>query len=84
MLVDLFVHLASYERPWSGNKDWESIEGEFYLSAICSSLGEVNLSIRIRGNQGSPEEWQASAMLTTELGQLPNIAAGARRFFGDS
>ncbi|MGY0653105.1 DUF6228 family protein [Luteimonas sp. A537] len=81
-LANLFARLATYERPWSGNERWESIEGEFLLSATCSPLGEVNFSVRILGLQGAPEEWQVSASLTTELGQLPKVAAGAHRFFG--
>ena len=81
-LAALLARLASYERPWSSGECWESIEGEFSLSATCSPLGEVGFSVCIRGLQGAPEEWQASATLTTELGQLPKIAAGAQRFFG--
>ena len=81
-LASLFARLASYERPWSSDECWESIEGEFSLSATCSPLGEVSFSVRIRGLQGAPEEWQVSAALTTELGQLPRIAAGAHQFFG--
>jgi hypothetical protein len=38
--------------------------------------------VAILGLEGAPEEWRVSASLTTELGQLPNIAAGAHRFFG--
>ncbi|WP_089374628.1 DUF6228 family protein [Methylobacillus rhizosphaerae] len=83
-LANLFVRLASYEHPWDGNECWESIEGEFTLSASCSPLGEVSFSVRMHGLQGSPEEWQVSAALTTELGQLSLIAAGASQFFGDT
>jgi hypothetical protein len=81
-LADLFARLASYERPWNGDERWESIEGEFSLSARCSSLGEVLFSVRICGLQGASEEWQVSVAIATELGKLPKVAAGAHRFFG--
>ena len=81
-LARLFARLSACERPWSGEERWESLEGEFSLSARCSSLGIVTFLVAILGLEGAPEEWRVSASLTTELGQLPNIAAGAHRFFG--
>ena len=81
-LAELFLRLAVYERPWSGDERWESIEGDFSLCASCSPLGEVNFQVCFRGAQGAVEDWQVSAALTTEFGQLPEIAADARRFFG--
>ncbi|WP_425602255.1 DUF6228 family protein [Luteimonas aquatica] len=78
----LFARLAEYERPWTAEESWESLEGEFLLSASCSPLGIVTFLAAIYGSPGAPEEWHVSASITTELGQLPSIAAGAKRFFG--
>ena len=80
-LANLFARLGSYERPWSSEERWESLEGEFSLSARCSPLGHVDFSVHLHGSQGAPEEWQLTAVLTTELGQLPKIAASASGFF---
>jgi hypothetical protein len=74
-------NLAAQSRPWVSAETWESLEGEFRLSAECSPVGHVSLSIRIRDMLGGPEEWQLSAVLATELGQLPAIAEHAKSFF---
>lgn len=81
-LTSLFARLASHERPWFGEERWDSLEGEFSLSATCSSLGTVAFLVNICGQSGAPEEWRVSASLITELGQMPKIAAGAQSFFG--
>lgn len=80
-LAQLFARLAAYERPWMGEECWDSMEGELSLSVTCSPLGEVCFSVRTQGAQGAPEAWQVCAALTTELGQLPKIAADAHHFF---
>lgn len=83
-LAQLFTRLAAHESPWTREACWESMEGELSLSATCSPRGEVRLSMRLRGALDTPEEWQVSATLTTDFGQLPAIAADARQFFGAS
>ena len=80
-LVAFFNNLASIERPWDGSPKWASLEGEFIISASCSKLGEVLFSLEISGHIGAPEQWHTSFSLTSELGQLPKIANGARSFF---
>jgi len=79
-LAELFAKLATFERPWSGAETWESVEGEFSIAATCSALGEVRFSVCIRGMLGGPEQWEVSASLVSELGQLPGIAAHAESF----
>ena len=80
-LSALFERLATYERPWVGTERWESLEGEFAVSAVCSALGQVRFAVRIRDMLGGPEEWEVSAHLESELGALPALAAHARSFF---
>lgn len=80
-LAALFERLASHDRPWSGTEGWESLEAEFSLTARCTPLGVVTFAISIHGLPGVPEAWKLTAQLTSEMGQLPGIAANARRFF---
>lgn len=77
----LFQELAAQEKPWKGEKGWQSIEGEFSISATCSSLGEVQLLVKLRGLTGAPEEWNVEVGLITEFGQLERIAKQAMAFF---
>ena len=81
-LCQLFSRLGEYSRPWTGLEIWESIEGDFRLSAACSSLGSVTFSVEMAGLQGAPEEWRVSASLVTEMGRMQELSAGAHRFFG--
>jgi len=80
-LSRLFLRLAAYERPWTTVERWESLEGEFAIGAACSVLGQVSFSVRIRDLLGGPEEWEVSARIVSELGQLPGIASRAESFF---
>jgi hypothetical protein len=80
-LAKLFSKLAASKRPWVGAERWEALEGEFSISAQCSTLGQVSFSVLIRDHLGGPEEWSVSAVLETELGGLPGIAADAQLFF---
>ena len=80
-LNHLFQELGAYQKPWEGKKEWQSIEGEFSISAACSSLGEIQLLVELRGFQGAPEEWKVQVGLVTEFGQLEKIAKQAMAFF---
>lgn len=80
-LLRLFETIAKCSEPWPGTESWGSLEGEFNLSATCFTSGQVLFSIEAWGSPGAPEEWRATAGITSELGQLPSIASAARRFF---
>jgi len=80
-LNNFFQELASHEKPWSGKKTWESLEGEFYISASSSSLGVVFFEVRLRSLLGGAEESTVSAGINTEWGQLAQIAKDAEKFF---
>ena len=80
-LSKLFQELGGMEKPWGGNLSWESLEGEFKISASCSSLGEVQFNILLWGLPGHPEEWRVNLGLVSELGQLQQITKQAKRFF---
>lgn len=81
LLVKYFEQLSKLEKPWVGNIEWCSIEGEFSLSASCSSLGNVLFEITMRGIHGAPEEWFVKAGLTSEFGQLPLFYKQIKEFF---
>lgn len=80
-LNHLFQELGVYQKPWQGKKEWQSLEGEFSISAECSSLGKVQFLVELRGLQGAPEEWKIQVGLASELGQLEKIAKQAMAFF---
>jgi hypothetical protein len=81
-VATFFETLAAYQAAWKGEESWESLEGDFRIGATCSALGQVHFLVTLRGAIGAPETWQASAGLTSELGQLPAIAKAARQFYG--
>ena len=76
-LIEFFDKLGSRVLPWSGDIDWCSFEGEFAISASCTSSGHVIFRVSLQGSPGGQEEWQISAGITAELGQLPSIASQA-------
>lgn len=80
-LNNFFQELASHEKPWTGKKNWESLDGELYISASSSSLGNVIFEVTLRDLLGSPEESTVSTGINTEWGQLAQIAKDAEKFF---
>lgn len=40
-LANLIEFLSSQKKPWVGEESWESLEGEFKLTATCSILGRL-------------------------------------------
>lgn len=80
-LNEFFQELGRAERPWQGQRSWTSIEGDFSLSATCTSLGNVTFHVALLGLPGAPEEWRVEAGLETDFGQLEQIAKHAGLFF---
>jgi hypothetical protein len=78
---DFFKKLAGLEKPWEGNLDIQSLEGEFSISVSCTKLGNVIFSIELSSGYVDHEEWHLKADLDTELGQLQQIAKNADIFF---
>jgi hypothetical protein len=83
-LAQWMEELAANELPWRGARSWATLEGEFQISATCTSGGAVTFSVTLSGLPGSSEEWRVSAGVTCELGQLASLAQTARQFFEDS
>ena len=75
--------IGGQDRPWDGSNDWQSLEGEFAVSAECSALGTVTFDVKFSHFSGA-EDWKVNTKLMSELGQLPGLAKSARTFFGES
>jgi hypothetical protein len=80
-LPHFFKNLAFHKKPWSGSKEWGSLDGELKISATCTTLGQVAFAVELRQAVSGPEEWLVKASIVTELGQLDKIAKDARAFF---
>jgi len=76
-----FQEIASFKNPWKGERTCASYEGEFEISAICTTLGHVIFQVKLAGQIGGLEEWKAQVGLDTELEQLEKIAQNANIFF---
>lgn len=73
--------LASYSRPWKSEISWHSLEGQFSISARCSSLGSIAFSFQLSDMHGHLEEWKVTSSIISDFGQLPHLAEQAKRFF---
>lgn len=69
-LQAFLADLGKQGRPWSGVREWQSIEGDFKLSATCTALGNVVFNVELHGLQGATEEWAVTAGIDYELGEL--------------
>ena len=76
-LAKFFGELGSLDAPWKSARAWESIEGDFKMSATCSSLGAVTFLVNMSGLLGAAEEWHLHAGIGTEFGQLSRLAVEA-------
>ena len=80
-LVDLFQSMALDWRGWTGNRSWESIEGELHLDCSHDRLGHITLCTCLRMNDGVSDAWSIKCIITTEAGQLDKIARDITSFF---
>ena len=80
-IVRLFKEAASNWRGWSGEKQWESLEGDFRLMLCSSSTGHIRLKALISHDCGNPDPWRLNAELGIEAGQLESLAQSIERFF---
>jgi hypothetical protein len=80
---EVFQELGQLDKPWGGHETWVSLEGDFSLSISCNKLGHVCFEVRMKLDQGQPEEAFVSAYLMTDLGAMPSIAKDAQEFFAE-
>lgn len=80
-LLRWLERLAACDAPWVREDDWSTIEGEFRISAKCSTVGQVFIQVHLQALPGSVEEWRASAGIESDLGSMSRYASAARKFF---
>jgi hypothetical protein len=78
--IELFDYMATNWKGWTGEKTWESVEGELKLTATSDKLGHVTLLINLR-NQNSEDNWAVQAPIFLDSGNLDEIARKVRSFF---
>ena len=77
----LFTDMGRLWSGWLDELTWESLEGE--LAVRCSHDRRGHISIRVELRSGCmPDDWQVSATVMAEAGQLEDIARRAASFFG--
>jgi len=76
-LQAFLADLGKQGRPWSGAREWQSIEGDFKLSVTCTALGNVVFNVELHGLQGATEEWAVTAGIDYELGKLERLVQGS-------
>jgi hypothetical protein len=72
-----FADLAAAWQGWSGAREWLSMAGEFRLSATMDRAGHVALVASLLQILGI---WTATVTVSTESGQLDQLARNARAF----
>lgn len=72
-----FEDLANHWRGWSGEKQWNSLEGEFTISTESDALGHIAMKIMLE----SHESWSARIIIDLDAGQLEDIALKVKKFF---
>jgi len=81
ILTDLFANMASHWKGWSGEKSWESLEGELKLRCTSDTGGHITIQVELTSGHGHvPPTWKLGAVLVTEAGQLDTIASNFKAF----
>lgn len=83
LLVDLFDSVARDWQGWPGERTWQSIEGDLRVAFTSRSTGQITLSVNLRNNSGE-DDWQISAPIFLEAGQLERIAIQVATFFNQA
>ena len=79
--ADLLEDLAKHWRGWEAAKAHESLEYQLKMSCSVDRTGHVQLRVTLRGDMAG-SDWRAEDTLYLEAGQLDQIAAQARAYFG--
>jgi hypothetical protein len=79
-IVDLFVGMANDWKGWSGERTWESLEGEFTLACSSDKAGHVVIRVML-SEIHLPRLWQVKTEVRTEAGRLEGLATDVQSFF---
>jgi hypothetical protein len=75
-LAEYFGELAADWRGWSGERRWESLEGDVELVAVHDGRGTITLRAGLR--MFAQHRWTVSAELLLDAGGLDRLAREAR------
>ena len=78
-LAEYFEGLAADWRGWSGERRWESLEGDVRLLAVHDGRGTITLRAGLQTEAFAQHRWTASAELLLDAGGLDGLARQARR-----
>jgi hypothetical protein len=78
-IVELLGELAENWRGWSGDRTWQSVEGDLQLSCRHDGRGHVTCTVTLQALDG---EWRAEGDVILEAGQLDRLHAEASRALG--
>ena len=67
-----FSSLAESDGTWSGEKTFESLEGEILLNATTDNIGHLQLQVRCVHDDG--DHWETSGVIYIDSGCLRSIA----------
>ena len=71
-VIEYFESISKQILPWDLARVWESTEGEFRISSVCSSLGYVCFSVPLIHRKENAS-WEVTADVLAELGQIANM-----------
>ncbi len=77
-LAEYFEALAKDWRGWSGDRRWESLEGDVALVAEHDGHGTITLRANLRTEAFAQHRWNASAELLLDAGGLDQLARHSR------
>jgi len=82
-IAALFRDIAEHWRGWDGEKDFESVEGDFSLEATADHLGHIALRVSLR-HHDPRDAWSVALPIWLEAGSLDDIAGAMERYFASS
>ena len=74
----LFKEISENWDGWDGEKSWDAIDGELYLSATTNSLGSITLKVRMVYLSG---DFELVATIALEAGQLDTISRKVTKLY---
>ena len=76
-LASFFSDLAVYWKGWEGEKQWQSVEGDFLLGCRSNSRGHVAVRVTLKSGPYE-DDWSVTAIIHIDAGQLGEIASKVR------
>jgi hypothetical protein len=74
-----FEDLAVNWRGWVGEKQWNSLEGEFTISSESDAPGHIEMDIVLK----SGVDWSVQTAISLDVVQLEDISSKLKQFFSE-